>query len=81
MADISQRIRDMRTEKGQTLAELMREAADLIDTMALALECAEEFIMNGVEFGMIRMPTSADDEATKALPTIRSALAKARGTA
>lgn len=45
-----------------------------ITILQKALQAAEQFIVNGVEFGFIRMP-DADDPALKTLPMIRAALA------
>lgn len=57
-------------------ANLIAAAPDLYE----ALRKAEEFIVNGIEFGFIRMPdASTPDSAHATLPAIRVALAKARG--
>jgi hypothetical protein len=49
-------------------------------TMLAALEKAEQFIVNGVELGFIRLPDpGTPDPAHDTLPAIRAAIARARG--
>jgi len=47
--------------------------------MFRALELAQDFITNGVEFGYITLPETETDPTHYVLPTIQAALAKARG--
>ena len=49
------------------------EAGERLEQMRKALELARQFIVNGVEFGYIRMP-SGDDPANDTLPAIEAAL-------
>jgi hypothetical protein len=46
-----------------------------------ALVMARRFIVNGVEFGFIRMPDMQEDTAHKTLPAIDAAIAAATGEA
>jgi hypothetical protein len=46
------------------------------EAMKEALRAAEQFIVNGVEFGFIRLPDK-DDPALETLPKIRAALKEA----
>lgn len=55
-------------------ARLISAAPEMLE----ALEAARQFIENGVEYGFIRMPTTADP-ALVVLPMIRAAIAKAKG--
>lgn len=49
-------------------------SGERIKAMRAALQKAEQFIVNGVEFGFIRMPETASDPAHETLPAIRAAL-------
>jgi len=49
--------------------------------MLAALKAARQFILNGIEMGFIRLPSSADDPANQTLPTIEAAIVKATGAA
>lgn len=53
---------------------LIATAPELLE----ALECAEQFISNGVELGYIALP-DRPDPALDTLPAIRAAIAKAKG--
>jgi len=52
---------------------IQQEAAEVIEVLTAALKLAEQFIVNGVELGFIRLPTEPDP-ALKTLPAIRAAL-------
>lgn len=66
-----------------------QEAIDLWNTrqqqavtaqLVAALEAAERFIVNGVEYGFIRMPDpSTPDSAHETLPAIRAAISAGKG--
>jgi hypothetical protein len=60
-------------------AALIVKAVNGLEKMREALEAAEQFIVNGVEFGFIRMPDK-DDSALDTLPKIRAALKEARSS-
>lgn len=46
-----------------------------VELMTLSLKAAEQFIVNGVEAGYVRLPDYDDDPAHSTLPLIRDALA------
>lgn len=46
-----------------------------VELMTLSLKAAEQFIVNGVETGYVRLPDYDDDPAHSTLPLIRDALA------
>lgn len=49
-----------------------------VEGLVKALELAQQFIRNGVEFGYIRMPDDDSDFAHQTLPEIDSALSRFR---
>lgn len=61
------------TDDGDRAAEMVRRWNAYPDLVA-ALRRAEQFIVNGIEFGAIRMPSGEDDPAHETLPAIRAAL-------
>ena len=60
-------------------AELIIRAVNSHNELVEALIAAKQFIENGIELGYIAMPDIRTDNAHNALPTIRKALAKAKG--
>ncbi|MDB5552803.1 MAG: hypothetical protein JWL86_2787 [Rhizobium sp.] len=59
------------------LAPQIVKACNAHEALVLALLHAEQFIVNGTEYGFIRMP-NVPDPALDTLPKIRAALALAR---
>jgi hypothetical protein len=48
----------------------------MTETISLALRAARQFIINGVEFGYIKMPSDFSDTAHDVLPAIDKAIAE-----
>lgn len=67
-----------RREPFCTSADL-RTILAALERAAEALKRAEGFIVNGVDFGFIRLPESMDDPAHLTLPAIQSALQSLKG--
>lgn len=85
-------VRSKRSERGITLggpiaeaqnaataAEIARRCA-AFEPMLAALKRAEQFIVNGVDLGFIRLPdATTPDPAHQTLPAVRAAIAQAEG--
>lgn len=74
LADISPVYGVAGVEQAKANARLMAAAPDMLE----ALECAEKFISNGIEFGYITLPDKGDP-ALETLPLIRDVIARTKG--